>query len=234
VAISAVSVYVEEGRKRVFVGALDWPGWCRSGRDESSAMKALVAYGPRYAAAIGPGARRLKVPSETSALRIVERLEGNATTDFGAPGVAPALDGRPLKVDERERLAELLRASWSAFDAAAEAASSAVLRKGPRGGGRELESIRAHVFEADRAYLSRLGGSYRRSKQASLADELADLRQTILDALASGPAARKPSKNRRAALWTPRYTVRRSAWHALDHAWEIEDRASTTEGALSD
>jgi hypothetical protein len=24
--------------------------------------------------------------------------------------------------------------------------------------------------------------------------------------------------------WTPRYFLRRSAWHALDHAWEIEDR----------
>jgi hypothetical protein len=24
--------------------------------------------------------------------------------------------------------------------------------------------------------------------------------------------------------WTPRYAARRIAWHALDHAWEIEDR----------
>jgi hypothetical protein len=24
--------------------------------------------------------------------------------------------------------------------------------------------------------------------------------------------------------WTPRFAVRRSAWHALDHAWELEDR----------
>lgn len=24
--------------------------------------------------------------------------------------------------------------------------------------------------------------------------------------------------------WKPRYYVRRSAWHILDHAWEIEDR----------
>ena len=26
--------------------------------------------------------------------------------------------------------------------------------------------------------------------------------------------------------WSPRYAVRRAAWHVLDHAWEIEDRAS--------
>jgi hypothetical protein len=25
--------------------------------------------------------------------------------------------------------------------------------------------------------------------------------------------------------WPARYAIRRSAWHALDHAWEIEDRA---------
>ena len=24
--------------------------------------------------------------------------------------------------------------------------------------------------------------------------------------------------------WPPRYAVRRVAWHALDHAWEMEDR----------
>jgi hypothetical protein len=24
--------------------------------------------------------------------------------------------------------------------------------------------------------------------------------------------------------WTPRYFVRRMAWHELDHAWEIEAR----------
>ena len=24
--------------------------------------------------------------------------------------------------------------------------------------------------------------------------------------------------------WSPRYAVRRAAWHVLDHAWEIEDR----------
>jgi hypothetical protein len=25
--------------------------------------------------------------------------------------------------------------------------------------------------------------------------------------------------------WPPRYAARRIAWHALDHAWEIEDRS---------
>jgi len=29
--------------------------------------------------------------------------------------------------------------------------------------------------------------------------------------------------------WSPRFAVRYAAWHTLDHAWEIEDRAGTGE-----
>ena len=29
--------------------------------------------------------------------------------------------------------------------------------------------------------------------------------------------------------WPPRYAVRRIAWHALDHAWEMEDRTEPGE-----
>ena len=41
--------YLETGQKRTFAGALDWPGWCRSGRDEASALQALFEYASRYA-----------------------------------------------------------------------------------------------------------------------------------------------------------------------------------------
>jgi len=37
-------VYLETGQKRVFAAAVDWPGWCRSGRDEASALQALCDY----------------------------------------------------------------------------------------------------------------------------------------------------------------------------------------------
>jgi hypothetical protein len=221
-----IPAYVEVGSRRVFAGALDWPGWCRSGRDEDTALQALVAYGPRYAAAIGPLAHELTFPTDTSGLDVVERLEGRATTDFGAPAIAPAADDRPLDGAELERLQGLLQACWAAFDAACEAASSAVLRKGPRGGGRDVEAMVSHVFEADRAYLSLLWSAYRKTGDAQPATEMARLREAILDALRSrarGDAL--PEGRRSAKVWTPRYFVRRSAWHALDHAWEIEDRA---------
>jgi hypothetical protein len=39
----------ESTPKRTFAGAIDWPGWRRSGRDAAAARQALVDYGPRYA-----------------------------------------------------------------------------------------------------------------------------------------------------------------------------------------
>jgi hypothetical protein len=225
---SAKDVYLEVGAKRVFAGALDWPGWCRSGRDEDEALQALVAYARRYAASMGTAARGFNAPTNTSELRVAERLKGNATTDFGAPAIAPKSDLSPVSPAEAKRLAALLKASWSRFDRAADAASGVRLRKGPRGGGRSLVAIVRHVLEADGAYLSRLGGRHQKPGKSSERAEMSLLRKEILDLLSSRERGETPPMGRRTApLWTPRYFVRRSAWHALDHAWEIEDRAST-------
>src|SRR2546425_1304733 len=140
------AVYLEVGSKRVFAGALEWPGWCRSGRDDESALQALVLYGPRYAAAIGRAAGGFTPPSDASGLRVVERLKGNATTDFGAPSMAPSSDGRPVDATEANRIEAILKACWAKLDRAARAASGHTLRKGPRGGGRELDAIMRHVL----------------------------------------------------------------------------------------
>jgi hypothetical protein len=51
-------VYIESGNKRVFACAFDWPGWCRSAKDEAGALDALAAYASRYA----PVARRARQP----------------------------------------------------------------------------------------------------------------------------------------------------------------------------
>jgi hypothetical protein len=218
-------VYLEIGKRRTFAGALEWPGWCRSARDEAGALEALVAYAPRYLSALGTTAR-LAIPTSTSSLEVVERLQGNATTDFGAPAVAPKADEVPVSARELSRQQGLLQACWAAFDAAARNHSSATLRKGPRGGGRELPAIVAHVLEADRGYLSRIGGELPSRGAPDPRRKTAALRDAILVALTTRARGEPPAKPRRSgALWTPRYFVRRSAWHALDHAWEIEDRA---------
>ena len=65
------------------------------------------------------------------------------------PGTAARDESRPLVGDELERQVALLRAAWAAFDASARKAVGVELRKGPRGGGRDLDKIIGHVREAE-------------------------------------------------------------------------------------
>ena len=220
-----IDVYLEIGNKRTFAGAIDWPGWCRSGRDEGSALQALFGYAPRYARVLRAARLGFRAPVDTSAFAVIERLKGNATTDFGAPAVGPSSDARPVDDAELRRFQALLNACWRAFDVAAKAATGKELRKGPRGGGRDLEGIVQHVLGADAGYLARLAWQLKQSEKEDPGEALARTRQAILNALASTARGEVPARGPRGGVrWTPRYFVRRVAWHVLDHAWEIEDR----------
>ena len=214
--MDAVDVYVEAGTKRVFAGAIAWPGWCRSARTEEDALEALATYAPRYGKALARRRLGFLPPDGASSLRVGERLKGNATTDFGAPAIAPKADGRTFGDRDAERLVTILRASWGALDRAARTAEGRTLTKGPRGGGRDLEKIVAHVGEAEGGYLYAVGGRPPTS---------GDARRLIERVLASRSRGEPPERVPRSGkLWSPRYFVRRTAWHALDHTWEIEDR----------
>ena len=218
-----VRVFLEIGRQRTFAGAVDWPGWCRSGRGEAGAVAALLEAAPRYARALRSSRLGFAAPAG-AAISITERLVGNATTDFGAPDGELSGDDVKLPDPEIRRLQTILKACWRAFDSAADAAVGRSLRKGPRGGGRDLDTMTRHVLEADAAYLARLGQRYRIGSGKPVA-EMRKLRHAMLEAFAAtAPLGRPPPGPRGGVRWTPRAFVRRVAWHALDHAWEIEDR----------
>jgi hypothetical protein len=224
-AKAQTEVYLEVGRKKIFAGALDWPGWCRSGRDEETALAALAACAPRYARIFSRTAVDFMPPDDPAAFTVVERLAGTSTTDFGAPDVAPARDAEPFDEPARERSEAILAAIWRAFDRAVRAAEGKDLRKGPRGGGRERDGIVRHVLGADAAYLRRVGQTFSQDDGAPLDDELRRTHEAIRAALAAGVRGEIPLQGPRGgALWTPRYFVRRVAWHTVDHLWEIEDR----------
>jgi hypothetical protein len=211
-----METFLEHGTKRVFASGIEWPGWCRSAKTDEAALDALVAYAPRYAKVLARRKLGFEPPRDGASLRVRERLTGNATTDFGAPAIPPAADGRPFDPADAERLVAILEACWRALDRAAAAARGRVLTKGPRGGGRDLEKIVAHVADAEGGYLYALGP---RPPKGS------DLRRTIVEVLAARARGEAPERvPRKGKLWSPRYFVRRTAWHALDHAWEIEDR----------
>lgn len=218
-------VYLEIGKKKTFAGAVEWPGWCRIGRSEEEALAALVDYGVRYDRVLAGSDVEFHPPGDVSELVVVERIEGDATTDFGAPGQIPTADQRPFLESDRLRFEGLLTACWQAFDEAVKTAEGKTLQKGPRGGGRELEAIIEHVLEGDRSYLSKLGWPFKRDKSANLETALKQCRVTMLEGLAAAVRGEIAEEGPRGGLrWPARYFVRRVAWHTLDHIWEIEDR----------
>lgn len=223
--MNPIRVFVEVGQKKTFAGAVDWPGWCRSGPDEASALQALLDYGPRYAQVLHPNGIEFQAPGDTSDFTIFEQHAGNPTTDFGAPDVILEADKAPIDRAEFERLQTVLQACWQAFDKAVERAAGKELRKGPRGGGRDVGTILEHVLGADQAYLAKLAWRNKRAGEKNPIEELVRTRQAILDALEAARKGKLPEQGPRGGtVWPARYFIRRSAWHVVDHAWEIEDR----------
>jgi len=199
--VTKTRVYVEVGDKRAFASAADWPGWSRSGKTEEAALEALAAYAPRY----GKVAKLAKedLSKDGSDFIVVERLKGNASTDFGVPGNLAKDDSRPLTPKQRERLASLVEACWKYLDQV-RAKVPQELRKGPRGGGRDRDKMYAHVVESEVGYSNAMGLRLKQPDRAALSEVF-----------------RNPLKD---ARWPIAYAMRRIAWHALDHAWEMEDR----------
>ena len=223
--MSSVKVFVERGKKRVFAGAIDWPGWARGAKDEENALQVLIDYGARYGQVLLRKDIDFQPPAGTADLEVTERVPGNSTTDFGAPAVTLAADAEAIDQREYELYQKILEACWQEFDHAVQQAAGKELRKGPRGGGRDLERIINHVLDGDRGYLSRLAWKFKLEETNDLSDELRRTRQAILEALEAAVKGELPEKGPRGGIiWKPRFFVRRVAWHVLDHAWEIEDR----------
>jgi hypothetical protein len=216
----AIDIYLEVGNKRVFAGALEWPGWCRVGRDQQEAIQRLFDYAPRYARVASE--LGFKAPKSVDELKVRDRLQGDAGTDMGSlSGVEPEYDGKPIRPADHKRLIQFLEASWEALDRAVEAARGKALRPGPRGGGRSLDKIVQHVLDGEGGYLRRL--EFKRSKEADTDVGLS--RAAMLEALAASVRGEVPEFGPRGGKrWSGRYFVRREVWHVLDHAWEIEDR----------
>ena len=209
----------EIGSKRTFASAIDWPGWCRAGKGQELALQALIDYAPRYAVV----AKTAGVPFALGRWSFddVDHLRGDATTEFGAPGAMSKLELKPMSKAEVERMCSLVEATWKVFDAVVKKAPAS-LRKGPRGGGRDRDKIVEHVLGAETGY----GSSFAlKLKQPELGDTRAikALRAAWLEAFRAGA----DGKPRREGGRSARYMARRIAWHAMDHAWEIEDRSES-------
>jgi len=213
-----IAVTIESTPKKAFARALDWPGWSRSGKTEELAVAALVSSAGRYGV-VAASAGETFAPGS---YEIVGHVGGGASTEFGVPSVITDEERRPVTVGDADRLARLVEAAWTMLDRVAGSAP-AELRKGPRGGGRDRDKMLAHVFEAEGAYAREMGIKMR---QPDPTDRIGidALRAAMLEVLRE-PSDGSPLAGRR---WTTRYAASRVAWHALDHAWEMEDRTDPT------
>lgn len=220
-----VAIEIGPKGKRVVAVAPDWPDLARGERTEEAAIARLRAYVPRYApvarlaglgAAFAPG----------DAIEVVERYPGTGSTDFW--GISFAFsdnDRRPMSRQELERELALLGASWAFFDAV-RARVSAELEKGPRGGGRDRDRIVRHTFGAELDFAKKLG---MRATEEAMAAMLTDAglrahRDAYRDAIRALHDQGRPARS-----WPLRYLIRHTAFHTLDHAWEMEDKDLTAD-----
>ena len=125
----------------------------------------------------------------------------------------------PMRKDEMERKIIVLQSCWSYFDEVA-ARVSAEMRKGPRGGGRDRDRIIRHTIRTESEDFAKRVG-LRIPEEAALTPKgLRSHRAAYLEAMRAYNAGEvKPMKN-----WTLAFLIRHSAYHVMDHTWEMEDK----------
>ncbi len=145
-----IRVVLERGpkAKKVVAFAVDWPGWSRGAKTAEGALETLAAYRERYR----PVAVRAGLEREFDAagpLEIVEDRVGPGSTDFWGISFSPSSpEQEPMDEAELERKLTVLQACWAYFDDVA-ARVSPEMRKGPRGGGRDRDTIIRHTIRVE-------------------------------------------------------------------------------------
>lgn len=219
-----VALEVGPRGKRVVAVAPDWPGLSRGAKDAASAVERLLTYIPRYApvAALAGMAEEFAV---FDGAEVVEEYAGTGSTDFwGISFAFSSIDNSAIAPPELERELALLQAAWAYFDLV-RARVSPEMKRGPRGGGRDRDHIVRHTLAAELDWSPKLG--IRQSLETLLTDDgLREHRAAYVAAIRTLHAEGKPART-----WPLRYLIRHTAFHALDHTWEMEDKDLTPKPA---
>jgi hypothetical protein len=200
--------------------AIDWPGWSRGAKTPAEALATLDSYRRRY----GPVALAAGMGDEFDAagpLEVIQEQVGTGSTDFWGISFSPsATEQGPMSEAELERGITLLRACWAFFDGVA-ARVSPEMRKGPRGGGRDRDRIIRHTVRTESEDFAKQVGLRIPEGAALTPDGLRQHRETYVAAMHAYNAG---EVERRMRSWTLPFLIRHSAFHTLDHAWEMEDK----------
>jgi hypothetical protein len=216
-----VTIEIGPKGKKVAAVAPDWPGLERGAKTEEAAIAKLQSYLPRYIHV----AKLAGMDGELSAItnvEIVEQYPGTGSTDFwGISFAFSSIDQQPISSEELERELTLMQACWAFFDDV-RFRVSAEMQKGPRGGGRDRDHIVRHTIAAEQDWAKKLG--LQTLEGANLTEEtLSAHRGAYCNAIRAFH-----SEDKMARTWPLRYLIRHTAYHTLDHAWEMEDKDLTT------
>ena len=126
-----------------------------------------------------------------------------------------------MSQEELDRKLTILRACWTYFDDVA-ARVSPELRRGPRGGGRSRDEIIRHVMRVESLDFAKQVGLLVPDDGVVVA---AAARPAYRDAYVAAMRAYNAGEvTRRMRSWTLPFLIRHSAFHTMDHAWEMEDK----------
>lgn len=157
----------------------------------------------------------------TAVVNVGGQYPGTGSTDFwGISSAYSSTDQQALSGEALERELALMRACWAFFDDV-RSRVPAEMQRGPRGAGRDRERIVRHAFTAKWDCAKKLG--VLTPQDAMLTNKGLTLhREAYCDAIRM---LHSPSKMAR--TWPLRYLIRHTAYHTLDHAWEMEDKDLT-------
>jgi len=209
--------------KKAVAFAVDWPGWARGARTADEAVELLTAYQDRYrtvAAAAGFADELDRQLGKSGRLKVVADEEGTPSTDFWGISFSPcSLETEPMGATELERKLALLQACWAHFDAV-RAKVSPQLQKGPRGGGRDREEIVGHVMRVESGDFAKRVGVPEPDVEPTTKAALRKHRTAFLAAMRAYDAG----EGKRMRSGNLPFLVRHTAFHTMDHAWEMEDK----------
>ena len=210
--------------KRVVAVAPDWPGLERGASTGEAAIERLLSYVPRYATVTKLAGMEAAFANITT-VDVVEQYPGTGSTDFwGISFAFSSIDQQAMSGEALERELTLLRACWAFFDEV-RSRVSAELQRGPRGGGRDRDHIVRHIFANEQDWAKGIGVAT--PDGVILTDEgLQAHRDAYCHAIRDYHSLGKP-----AGKWPLRYLIRHTAFHTLDHAWEMEDKDLTAKRA---
>jgi hypothetical protein len=211
--------------KRVVAFAPDWPGLERGAKTGEAALDRLQIYLPRYARVAALAGMDADFAHASTDLKVVEEYPGNGSTDFwGISFAFSNIDRQAMSNEELARELQLMHAAWALFDDV-RARVSAELRLGPRGGGRQRDLIVRHVVRTEQEDFARKVGLRRPELPPGVLPLDEDLRAQREEFSAAIQAFHREGKSTRS--WPLRYLIRHTAYHTLDHTWEMEDRDLT-------